>query len=297
MEMSDRERNKNRLRQKIADIAFKDIVNPKLVKSNIEDVLDDAKAYHILVPYDILDKRIFKDTKNNINEIIILNRLDAIYSQIVNNRNNKNKRVYYSKVIQTFKIDIKDIFNQKRRYVKFTKEAQKNINEFRNEANKNLRKIKKNRKKIQKYKRKIKKYSYSSIISILGIFTAITFATFGGLQLLANVFGHIKEFDDFTIGNSIILGSVYIFSVYLILIILFNGISMLSNKKGYNFDINLNMYVLSSIVVIFIIGFMYAHFSLTHFWLSICLSGVGIVTILIIVSINFKCYKDNHLFN
>lgn len=81
--------------------------------------------------------------------------------------------------------------------------------------------------------RQIKDSIYSDFIAILGIFTAITFATFGGLQLIGNIFGKVSKFTFKNIGGVLMLGSIYLLGMYLILIALLVGVSKLNNRKYY----------------------------------------------------------------
>jgi hypothetical protein len=80
--------------------------------------------------------------------------------------------------------------------------------------------------------KKVKDKIYTDFITILGIFTAITFATFGGLQLLSNIFDHTDFSSLKNLGGSLFLGSCYIVGIYLILIVLLTGIKKLSQKNS-----------------------------------------------------------------
>ncbi|GEO66499.1 hypothetical protein [Levilactobacillus spicheri] len=96
-------------------------------------------------------------------------------------------------------------------------------------------------------------------VTILGIFTSITFATFGGLQLLGNVFGHVKNYQNQAIGSEIMLGSVFLFGTYVILVSLLSGISKLIDRE-YQTTRTIRLFVVVSIGIIFIVGFVYTDF-------------------------------------
>ncbi|WP_125567044.1 hypothetical protein [Companilactobacillus insicii] len=121
---------------------------------------------------------------------------------------------------------------------------------------------------------------YSDVITILGIFTAITFATFGGLQLLGNVFGKIKHLSHQDVGSELMLGAVFLFGTYMILIALLTGISKLTNKS-YKTSFPTRFLMIFSFSVIFIIGMVYANPSV---W-SIIMRNVWLIAILLCAAI------------
>src|SRR5699024_7396858 len=67
---------------------------------------------------------------------------------------------------------------------------------------------------------------YTSIITILGIFTAIVFGVFGGMEILGNVMENIS---DVKISKLLIFSSLLIAAVLTILCLLMNGIADLTN--------------------------------------------------------------------
>lgn len=104
----------------------------------------------------------------------------------------------------------------------------------------------------------IKKNIYTDFISILGIFTAITFATFGGLQLLGNVFGKIKSYNATSVGSVLMLGAVYLLGTYFILVALLKGISELTGKQ-YGTPFRTRYIIVYTFGAIFLFGILYAH--------------------------------------
>ncbi|WP_439424769.1 hypothetical protein ACKP2L_05005 [Oenococcus alcoholitolerans] len=87
-------------------------------------------------------------------------------------------------------------------------------------------------------------------VTILGIFTSITFALFGGAQLLGHVFGSLKSFNQQAIGSVIIIGSFYVLAVYIILVCLMTGLS----KITYS-NLNIRKYYPSTISIFFVLTF------------------------------------------
>lgn len=71
---------------------------------------------------------------------------------------------------------------------------------------------------------KIKSNVYSEFIAILGIFTAITFAIFGGMNLLSNLFQNIGS-TPASLGQTLILASIFGLIMWGIIELLFNWIS------------------------------------------------------------------------
>lgn len=106
--------------------------------------------------------------------------------------------------------------------------------------------------------------AYSEFTTILGIFTAITFATFGGLQLLGHVFGSIKNVTHVSIGSTIMLGSIYLIGTYLILVALLTGIAKLGDKK-YIVSFPMRDALLGAFIAMFLFGFAYSNY---HFLLN-----------------------------
>lgn len=95
-------------------------------------------------------------------------------------------------------------------------------------------------------------------IAILGIFTSITFATFGGIQLLGNVFGNLKHVGHVDVGNKIMLGAIFLFGNYLILISLLLGISKLTGKD-YRLSLTDTRFIFASFLLVFAIGLLYGN--------------------------------------
>ena len=126
---------------------------------------------------------------------------------------------------------------------KCKEEEDKKINDIENKINKMKAEI------LDGIKDKI----YPEIITILGIFTAITFAIFGGMNLLSNLFQNIKS-THASLGQALILVAVFNLCLWGIIELLFNWISKITNAKNKN----INKYKLTALIILlclFIFGF------------------------------------------
>lgn len=125
-------------------------------------------------------------------------------------------------------------------------------------------KIEDQRKRLHNLQKVSKKLSSANrkmtidFITILGIFTSITFATFGGLQLLGNVFGKIKHLTHNDVGSEMMLGAVFLFGTYLILVALLTGISKLVERE-YRTSFPTRYLMVGGFAIVFILGFFYAN--------------------------------------
>ena len=105
---------------------------------------------------------------------------------------------------------------------------------------------------------KIKSNVYSEFITILGIFTAITFAIFGGMNLLSNLFQKIGS--TFTsLGQTLILVAIFGLVMWGIIELLFYWISKIKGITDSTKDKNkkyFNWIAISVLTVILIIGIL-----------------------------------------
>lgn len=192
-------------------------------KEILNMIVDDLKGTH--VPYDSITKIVFGI--DNIDEMKELcntacEKLNAVQA---NNPSDKDGKKYISdfeRHIELSKIQKIAITRESIKAEKTADEAEKAADE----AEDKLKEVSEGLHDVNDIKSKI----YSDFISILGIFTAITFATFGGLQLLGKVFGNAISKDNHVLGTALVLGSLYIFGTYLLLLSLFNGIDKLVNR-------------------------------------------------------------------
>ncbi len=117
---------------------------------------------------------------------------------------------------------------------------------------------------------------YSSFISVLGIFIAISFSLFGAATLLKNIFTISTEkgfnVSPQVIGANISLAGFATILIYLLIIGLVQGISTLTNKQ-YFFSLRKLFVVIGVAGGVIVSGYLYGHSapSWTHMLLSLSL--------------------------
>lgn len=79
----------------------------------------------------------------------------------------------------------------------------------------------------------LKQKVYTDFITIIGIFTSIIFALFGGAQMLSKIFGENKLSDYHQVVNVLFLGSFFLLSICVLLQVLFSGIDALTLNNKY----------------------------------------------------------------
>lgn len=230
--MLDSQDNSNQIKElnKIfCQYIFKPDSLTKSESDNLTNVVNSAiklKEWH--VPYEIITEKIYATNMENLEEIP-----NSVQEKLVNIRAIDNQDISR----------INKVRDDTVRHVHLAIVQKKYIDSNLKQAKEELEQIK-----------DIKDSIYSDFIAILGIFTAITFATFGGLQLIGNIFGKLNRFSFKNIGGVLMLGSIYLLGMYLILIALLIGISKLNNRKYYLS--NNSIYVLTtSFITIFTFGF------------------------------------------
>ncbi|MBB6446437.1 hypothetical protein [Bacillus benzoevorans] len=77
---------------------------------------------------------------------------------------------------------------------------------------------------IEKHSRKIT----SDFVSILGIFSSVIFAAFGGLEILKNILGNIEKVQT---GKLLVFSSITIGAIIFLVFLLLNGLSKLTGLK------------------------------------------------------------------
>ncbi|WP_260241089.1 hypothetical protein [Limosilactobacillus reuteri] len=224
--------------------------------NNVINTASNIQEWH--VPYELITKQIYETDVESIEGIpnSISQKLDNV------------------KAIDPAKNDfVKDVKLSTVRHVHLAIVQKEYIDE-------NLRAAKNTLKGIEKVKDSI----YSDFIAILGIFTAITFATFGGLQLLGNVFGNIEDSVMEDIGSALMLGAVYLFGIYIILLALLIGIAKLK-KDSYRPSGTMIYISVISFATIFLIGFsLTIHQNLQKFsTITYILNHLDIILITLIV--------------
>lgn len=90
---------------------------------------------------------------------------------------------------------------------------------------------------------------YSEFVGILAIFTAMSFAMMGSVQVLGNLFHDVKLWGPKSIGYALVIGGIYIIIMYLIIVILLVGV-----KKLYGNDVKNNNYKFTPQIVMTVIS-------------------------------------------
>lgn len=171
------------------------------------------------------------------------------------------------KLIEHFDLAInqaQSLYNEQKKQIEKQKKELANQRSEINEQRGFLEDIRREFRKVQDLKHNI----YTDFISILGIFTAITFATFGGLQLLGNVFGNVKFYSTVNIGSVMMLGAIYLIGTYFLLVALLKGVSGLTGRR-YNTPFRTRYVMVYTFSAIFLFGLLYAHKSWILKFLSI----------------------------
>lgn len=122
-----------------------------------------------------------------------------------------------------------------RRYIhKQVEQAENKLSEIQNrlsEIQKSSDEVDKKVKDIEDVKSAI----YTDFIAILGIFTAITFATFGATSVLGSVFTNISNPTPIKLGYSLTIAGIYFLGLYGLISIMFTGIYRIMHKDRYVF--------------------------------------------------------------
>ena len=110
----------------------------------------------------------------------------------------------------------------------------------------------------KKITNKIKGNVYSEFIAILGIFTAITFAIFGGMNLLSNLFQNIGS-TPASLGQTLILAAIFGLIMWGIIELLFYWISKIKGITDSTKDKNktyFNWLAIGVLAIILILGIL-----------------------------------------
>lgn len=189
------------------------------------------------VPYEIITEKIYKTEFN---------------SNIVNDVEQKLKSYPFKDNEFANKIT-GDIL----RNVKLAITQKEYINKNIKATNEKLKEIDNELKEVQDVKSKI----YTDFITILGIFTAITFAIFGGLQLIGNTLSNLSSsITRYKIGGTLIIASVILLATYLILMALVVSLSKLLSRdkdKRYKFTAKITICIVLAIIGLFLIGCLF----------------------------------------
>lgn len=112
------------------------------------------------------------------------------------------------------------------------------------------------------YAKSIKDRIYTDFITILGVFTAVTFATFGGLQLLGDALrGLNNKITAANIGGELVIAALILLVVYLIIRVLISGLEELIDKNKGKYPIPnflLSKRIIIIVIMLIILGYIFA---------------------------------------
>ena len=231
---------------------------------NLKELTNKLKNNKNALPYIFLNiKKLIHDADNR-DDKELKKELQRIYESLNNESTSKNdiplyfrklKDIdinFYNKIIILYKISYNDNLFCIKKYNNMYSKLKENEEKL-NSLNKNTyyinSKIDEQGYKIKNMEQtilnKIKEDVYPEFITILGIFTAITFAIFGGMNLLSNLFQNIKS-THASLGQALILAAVFNLYLWGIIELLFNWISKITSVKNKN----INKYKLTALIIL-----------------------------------------------
>lgn len=141
------------------------------------------------------------------------------------------------------------------RHIRLSCYQREYINSTAQSANDAAEKAVKNSKKAQKKVKSI----YSEFVGILGIFTAMSFAMMGSVEILGNLFSDLKDLSSASLGYAFIVGGVYLIVIYLIILMLFIGIKKLFADQEYKLDRKFRLMLFGISALFSITGILLIH--------------------------------------
>lgn len=190
--------------------------------------------------YDVLSDIIFnlndEDFKKVVDFFGVISDKDYPYQKFISEIPRES---FNAKNIAPFERHIKLCCHQRDFITRNSKNAQNLAKEARDVAN-----------EANKVKGKI----YSEFISILGIFTAISFAMMGSIQVLGNIFKTVDP-NNKSIGYAMMAGGVYIIVLSTIIIVLLYGMSLLMEQKKFKLSIWYIFSIFLISLLLFITGY------------------------------------------
>ena len=99
---------------------------------------------------------------------------------------------------------------------------------------------------------------YSEFVGILGVFTALSFALMGSVQVFGNILNNINNPTIGNVGYVLIVGGVYLILIYLVTMTLFIGMrKVFNNNSKYQFDKCFTRIIISVSSASIIIGLLF----------------------------------------
>lgn len=108
--------------------------------------------------------------------------------------------------------------------------------------------------KAAKNAEKTKNKIYSEFISILGIFTAISFLTMGSIQLLGTIFNDVSHPNNKKLGYIMEAGGIYLLILSLLIFVMFVGMKKVLGDEGKLWVILCLILVVVSVISLMVFG-------------------------------------------
>lgn len=221
--------------------------------ANFDNLVNDLKHNEIALKYIDIDiqkliyivatdnnkklNKIFDKCYDTLETLETIDKLDPLHELDLKKLIRNNLPFYLKELKKHTDSESQELYNNvvtsyKRYYgIIIKKRDSVNINERVDDLEQRVENNSINAKKnITKAENNIKKELYPEFITLLGIFTAITFAIFGGMNLLSNLFKNMRN-THASLGQALILASIFGFTVLGIIEILFIWISKINLTK------------------------------------------------------------------
>lgn len=108
---------------------------------------------------------------------------------------------------------------------------------------------------------------YSEFVGILGVFTALSFALMGSVQVFGNILKNVNNPTIGNIGYVLVVGGLYLILIYLITMTLFIAMKkVFNNDSKYKFDERFTKIIILASASLTLVGVL---FVCTHVWLKV----------------------------
>ncbi|MFD1485805.1 hypothetical protein ACFQ5J_11235 [Lacticaseibacillus baoqingensis] len=163
----------------------------------------------------------------------------------------------FARVLDQARRDTKQLSEDIEAQKEEVKAQKTEIDAQKNEVEVQKAEVEAQRKEVAALTRRTKRISIE-FTTVLGIFTSIVFALFGGVQVISGLLGRGNDLAAEDIGNAIFLAAVATTLVYLLLIALLSGIGKLT-ETPYEVSGKVTAVVFLTLLLIAIVGVLYGH--------------------------------------
>lgn len=133
---------------------------------------------------------------------------------------------------------------------------------------------------------------YSSFVSVLGIFVSISFTLFSAASLVKEILTLSSNPTRMELGSKITLSGISVVLIYLLIVGLFQGITMVTGQY-YFFSIRKLYIICVTAGSIIVFGYIYGHtkISFSHLWLFVICMSVYIIVALMLYAFGNRIKK------